>query len=82
MPKDRVALQFLADFKSIFSHLTNIFGPNAISHASNTYVDITFEIKSPCVFAEKYQFYKTILAASLHLGREAWKNLMVYLHKL
>jgi hypothetical protein len=46
MPK--VALQFLADFKSIFSHLTNIFGPNAISHASNTY--ITFEIKSVCVF--------------------------------
>jgi hypothetical protein len=33
-------------------------------------------------FAEKYQFYNTILAARLHLGREEWKNLMVYSHKL
>jgi hypothetical protein len=58
MSRDRDALKFLADFKSIFS----IYKGHVILHTLYTAFLISY------LFAKKYTFYCSHLTANMHLG--------------
>jgi hypothetical protein len=70
MPRDRDALHFLADFKSFLKVLFCL----KCNYACTIQYLYHLQFHIFIWFAKKYQFYSSALVASLHLGRETWKN--------